>query len=194
MFDWLRSFAHEAPPPPPPPQMAAKPSFGLVDELARHRPAPTKRLQPADHAIKFVRWWLGKRKHMHPMLPDDLYELQITWSLSVGLKPLKRDPLLEQLKFLSHVTKDRANSLNEFDHAFIFERMQKRGKFVQRPVVYFIFPEKSVEEPLDGTVVSRVVDACQSHGSNVQPFVPREKIRCKRGPKKKRKTSYRRAA
>lgn len=200
-LDRLRSFLHEPPPqvlPPPVIVERASPpaprKLSFVEELARSRPLPIKTLQPADVAIKFVRWWLQKRQHDFPMLPDDLYDLQITWATSVGVRPLKRDPLLEQLRSLPHVKKDRANVLNDFDHSFIFDRMQKRGKMVQRPIVYYIYPEKSAEIPVCGTTVSRVVDACQTAGTNVQPFVPRQRPKCKRGPKKKRKTSYRRAA
>ena len=135
-LDRLRSFLHEPPPrvlPPPviveraPPPVPRKLSF--VEELARSRPLPIKTLQPADVAIKFVRWWLQKRQHDFPMLPDDLYDLQITWATSVGVRPLKRDPLLEQLRSLPHVKKDRANVLNDFDHSFIFDRMKQRGKW-----------------------------------------------------------------
>ncbi len=139
-----------------------------------------------------ARYILAIRKDapLRPLLPDDVDTFLRNWCSKERVRRPSYGTFREYFKNEPNVDKRRISTLDDDDHDFVFERMQARGKYVPRPVVYYIFPEKQN----DTTRGDPMELAWLSAASRALPFEPREKLKARRGPKKKRKTPIRKAA
>ena len=143
-------------------------------------------------AREVARSILAARKDapIRPLLPEDVDTFLRNWCAKERVRRPSYGTFREHFKQRPNVEKRRIATLDDDDHDFVFERMQARGKYVPRPVVYYVFPEKHNDtthgDPMD--------HAWLSAASRALPFEPREKMKAKRGPKKKRKLPMRKAA
>ncbi|MDO9381858.1 MAG: hypothetical protein Q7T86_03250 [Hyphomicrobiaceae bacterium] len=133
---------------------------------------------------------IRKDAPVRPLLPDDVDAALRNWCASERVRRPSYGTFREYFKREPNVEKRRISTLDDDDHDFVFERMQARGKYVPRPVVYYIFPEKQT----DTTRGDPMEVAWLSAAPRALPFEPREKLKARRGPKKKRKTPTRKAA
>ena len=202
MIGWFRRRYYSLLPPPQPavtetevitetkPETFVQPEISIVEAIETYEIPPLRNELIMVLARNVARHIIAKRKHAHPLISEDAYDAMRAYCTANHVVKPCRDTFLEAFRQLPNVKKRRVSTLDDEAHDFVYARMQARGRFVSRPVVYYISEEKQrVELPAD-----RVDIAWLSEPSHVVPFEPRKKAGPRRSHKRKLKPSMRMSA